>query len=120
MEQAVADNFVRNYFHSLFIDKDIDSLDTYLDKEYWDDDIGSAGVDHIQNSKDFLRTLFIEDPTRGVEVKNVITLDDTITCYLYWYTMADEVKTIVRKGVVIFEMRGARIRKRHTYTYWKA
>lgn len=120
MDKDAAEKFIRNYFHALFVEKDIDSLDDYLDKDYWDDDIGSTDVNHIQSSKEFLRALFIDDPTRGVEVKSVMTFDDTITSYLHWYTMTGGGKTIVRKGVAIFEMCGTKIRKRHTYTYWKA
>jgi hypothetical protein len=49
-----------------------------------------------------------------------MTLDDVINCHSHWYTMAGDFKTIVRKGVVVFEMRGAKIPKRHTYTYRNA
>lgn len=119
MDQATAERFVRDYFRALFVDHDLDSLDTYLDKDYWDDDIGETGTDHIVNSKEYLRAMFTEKPGVGVEVKGVSTLDDTITSYLYWYVAEGGVKTITMKGVAIFEMKGKRIAKRHTYIYWE-
>lgn len=119
MDQAFADRFVRDYFHALFVERDVDSLDTYLDKNYWDDDIGPNETDHVANAKKYLRTMFKERPGAGVDVMRVLTLDDTITSYLYWYAVDGGVKTIMMKGVAIFEMKENRIARRHTHIYWR-
>jgi hypothetical protein len=42
--------FVRTYFDELFGKWNLAALDLYLDKEYFDDDIGDPNVDHIHFS----------------------------------------------------------------------
>lgn len=109
--------FIRGYFDDLFVKRNIDALDQYLDKTYFDDDIGDPSEDHIQNSKDFLQALFIREPTIGVEVIDATCHDDVLTAYLEWYKMDSGCRQTIRKGVAIFMMNGKQIVKRHTFIY---
>ena len=111
--------FVRKYFDELFGKRNIDALDLYLDKEYFDDDIGDAGVDHLKNAQEYLRELFKEKPTIGVEVKDAITQDDVVSAVVEWFVLENRVKRIIRKGIVIFVVNNLKIRKRHTYIYYE-
>ncbi|MBA4384105.1 MAG: hypothetical protein C0410_05160 [Anaerolinea sp.] len=109
--------FIRGYFDDLFVKRNIEALDKYLDKTYFDEDIGDPSVDHIQNSKEFLKDLFIRVPTIGVEVIDAVCHDDVLTAYLEWYRMDSDTRQLIRKGVAIFVMNGKQIVKRHTFIY---
>jgi hypothetical protein len=109
--------FIREYFDELFGKRNIDALDVYLDKEYFDDDIGDPSVDHIKTSKEYLRKLFREKPTMGVDVKDTITRDGVISAFLAWFVCENNTKRIIRKGVAIFVVNNCKILKRHTYVY---
>jgi hypothetical protein len=109
--------FIRGYFEALFRQRNTDALDQYLDKEYFDDDIGDPSVDHIQNSKDYLKALFEREPTIGVNVVDAICHDDVITAYLEWHKMDSDHRQVIRRGVAVFVLNGRRIIKRHTFIY---
>lgn len=111
--------FIREYFDELFGKRNIDALDVYLDKDYFDDDIGDPKVDHIENSKAFLTKLFREKPTMGVDVKDAITRDGVISAFLEWFVCENNTKRIIRKGIAIFVLNNGKIRIRHTYIYYE-
>lgn len=110
---------IRNYFDELFGRRNVDALDAYLDPEYFDDDIGDPGVDHIKNSKEYLLNLFREKPTIGVEVKDAVTRDDVISAFLEWFVAENGARRVILKGVAIFVLRDQKILKRHTYIYYR-
>lgn len=111
--------FIRKYFDELFGKRNIDALDVYLDKNYFDDDIGDPNADHIENSKAYLNELFRERPTIGVDVKDAITQDDVISAFVEWFVFENRVKRTIRKGIVILVVNNLKIRKRHTYIYFE-
>ena len=111
--------FVRNYFDELFGKRNVDALDVYLDPDYFDDDIGDPGIDHIQNSKEFLLNRFRETPAINVEVKDAVTSDDVISAFLEWFVMENGERRTIMKGVAIFVLRNQKILKRHTYIYFQ-
>jgi hypothetical protein len=117
MDQQESLAFIQEYFHQLFDLHNIDALDIYLDSDYFDDDIGDPHIDHIQNSKEFLKNLFNKTPTLGVDVKDAISRDNVITAYLEWYLTENGTRMTLRKGVAIFVLRGKKILKRHTFIY---
>lgn len=117
MNQQQSLQFIRGYFHELFVDHNIDALDDYLDAEYFDDDIGDPHVDHIRNSKEFLSEWFKKSPTICVEVLDVMNHDDVLTAYLEWYETDNGFKKSLQKGIAIFVMKGNKIVKRHTFIY---
>lgn len=110
--------FIRQYFDDLFGKHNVDALDVYLDKDYFDDDIADPTVDPIKNGKEYLSAVFRERPTIGVDVKDAITQDNVISAFLEWFVTEDHVKRIIRKGVAIFVLRQQKILKRHTYVYY--
>lgn len=109
--------FIRGYFEEIFGNRNVEALDQYLDKAYFDDDIGDPSADHIQNSKDFLQVLFEREPTVGVNVVDAICVNDVITAYLEWTRMDSDRRQVIRRGVAVFVMNGRRIIKRHTFIY---
>jgi hypothetical protein len=109
--------FIRKYFDELFGKRNIGALDLYLDENYFDDDIGDAEVDHLENSKEFLAEWFRVQPTIGVEVIDAITQDNVISAFLNWFVIESNTKRIIQKGVVIFVVNNQKILKRHTYIY---
>ena len=111
--------FIRNYFDELFGRRNVDALDAYLDPDYFDDDIGDPGIDHIKSSKEYLLNRFREQPTIGVDVKDTMARDDVISAFLEWFVTDDAVKRVILKGVAIFVLRGQKILKRHTYVYYR-
>jgi hypothetical protein len=111
--------FVRNYFAELFGKRNVDALDVYLDKDYFDDDIGDPNVDPIENSKEYLAELFRKQPTIGVDVKEVMTRDGVISAFLEWFIVENNLKKVLRKGIAIFVLRDQRIIKRHTFIYFQ-
>ena len=111
--------FIRTYFDELFGKRNINILDVYLDRDYFDDDIGDPNVDHIQSSKEYLLNLFKEKPTIRVDVKDVVTNDGVISAFLEWFVTEHHVKRIIIKGIAIFVLRDQKIRKRHTYIYFQ-
>lgn len=111
--------FIRNYFDELFGRRNADALDSYLDKDYFDDDIGDPNVDHIKNSKEFLAELFKEKPTMGVDVKDAMAQDNVISAFIEWFVKENSAKRIIRKAVAIFVVSNQKILKRHTYVYYE-
>lgn len=111
--------FIRKYFDELFGKRNVDTLDVYLDQEYFDDDIGDPSIDHGRNSKEYLLNLFREKPTIGVDVKDAMTRDDVISAFLEWFITEKDVKRVIIKGVAIFVLREQKILKRHTYIYYR-
>lgn len=118
MNSQESQEFIRAYFVELFVKRNIEALDVYLDPNYFDDDIGDPNTNHIQNSKKYLAELFKTSPTIGVNVVNAITHDDVISAYLEWYTCENDIKKIIRKGIAIFVIKDRKILKRHTYIYF--
>jgi hypothetical protein len=111
--------FIRKYFDELFGKRNIDILDVYLDKDYFDGDIGDLSVDHIKNSKEYLAELFRKKPTICVDVKDAMTRDGVITAFLEWFVRENSMKRVIRKGVAIFVVSNRKIAKRHTYIYFE-
>jgi predicted SnoaL-like aldol condensation-catalyzing enzyme len=109
--------FVSGYFEELFGKRNLDALDIWLDKKYFDDDIGDNDEDHIRNSKEYLQNMFRENPSIGVDVIKAITHDDVIAAFLEWYDMEGNIKRTLRKGVAMFVVKDGKIVKRHTYIY---
>jgi hypothetical protein len=111
--------FIRKYFDELFGKRNIEALDVYLDKDYFDDDIADPTLDHIKNSKEFLAELFRQKPTIGVDVKDAIVRDNVISAFLEGFVEENRVKRTIRKGVAIFVVKDQKILKRHTYVYFE-
>ena len=111
--------FLRKYFDELFGKRNIAALDVYLDKDYFDDDIGDPAVDHIQNAREYLAELFKRSPATGVDVKDAIVHDNVIAAFLEWFAEENHVKRTIRKGVAIFAVKDQKIVKRHTYVYFE-
>lgn len=109
--------FLREYFHVLFVDRNIDALDMYLHPDHHDDDIGDGERDHIRNSKEYLQKLFERDPAINVDVKKAMADDNVITAVLEWYRMKKNGRETWLKGIGIFVMRERQILKRHTFFY---
>ena len=97
----------------------MEKLNDYLHQEYWDDDIGVSGIDHIENGKQYLTRLFEQKPEVGVIVKSAMICDNVITAYLEWYNDITEMKSLWLKGIGLFVMDSGKIRKRHTFIYLK-
>lgn len=117
MNDQDALEYIRGYFDELFGKHNLAALDNYLDKDYFDDDIGDSAVDHIQNSKEYLRALFKNQPTIAVEVNKAVIFDNVITTYLEWYVLENGARKTLHKGVAVFVMKDRRIFRRHTYHY---
>ena len=111
--------FIRKYFDELFGKRNVNALDVFLDKDYFDDDIGDPEVDHIKNGKEYLKELFREQPTIGVEVKDAVTQDGVISAFVEWFVCENNVRKTIRKGVAIFVVNDQKILKRHTYVYFE-
>jgi len=120
MNDQEALEYISGYFGELFDKRNLEALDDYLDPDYFDDDIGDPAVDHISNSKEYLRQWFIEQPSIGVEVRGVSVKDDVISAFLEWYVSENGIKKVIRRGVAIFVLRNQRIIKRHTFIYYEA
>lgn len=117
MNEQEAGLYIRGYFDDLFGKHDPDALDRYLDRDYFDDDIGDPTVDHILNSKEYLQALFKNQPTIGVEVNNTAIFDNVISAHLDWYVLENGERRSLHKGVAIFILKGDRILRRHTFIY---
>jgi len=117
MNDREATRFIEEYFSSLFMERDVDVLDRYLHPDYWDDDCGQEGINHIEDSKEYLRDLFSRIPTVGVSVGRVTAEGNVITAFLDWTLEDADVITTWKRGIAIFVLEGDRIRKRHTYIY---
>jgi hypothetical protein len=111
--------YVKSYFHEVFDKRNINAIDYYFDKDYFDDDIGDPSINHIENSKKFLSDLFNKNPNIGVNVVNAIEKDGVISSFVEWYDKKDNDKGIIRKGIVIFVMRNEKILHRHTFIYFE-
>jgi hypothetical protein len=111
--------FIRTYFDELFGKRNVDILDVYLDKDYFDDDIGDPNVDHIESSKEFLLNLFNEKPTINVDVTHVMAHDNVISAFLEWFITENNVRRSVIKGLAIFALRDQKIFRRHTFIYFR-
>ncbi len=118
MNDQEAFEYIKGYFNDLFSQRDLAALDRYLDKEYLDDDIGDPTVDQIENSKQFLRELFRNKPTIGVDVIRAVSHDGVIAAFLVWHVHENGVKRVIMKGVANFQMRGQRVLKRQTFLYY--
>lgn len=119
MNNRESHDFVRKYFDALFGCHNVAALDEFLDGSYYDDDIGDPNVDHIQNSKEFLKELFSENPTIGVNVLDTITHDNVISSFVEWFVVENDKRRIIRKGIVTFVVHDQRILKRHTFIYFE-
>lgn len=119
MNDTEAYNYIKSYFYRLFVERDLSALEDYLDKSYWDDDIGKYDTDHVRNSKEYLEKWFKDEPTISVEVKKVVIEDDILTAYLEWYKNNGDEKEIMIKGIGLFTIKNKRIIRRHNYVYFK-
>ena len=120
MNDQEALEFIKGYFDDLFVKRDMTALDRYLDKDYFDHDIGDPSIDHIQNSKQYLQKLFEREPSIGVNVVRAMIHEEVITAFLEWFVVEDGKKRVTMKGVASFLLRGEKILKRHTFIYWRA
>jgi hypothetical protein len=111
--------YVKNYFHEIFNKRNINAVDYYFDKDYFDDDIGDPNINHIVNSKKFLSDLFANNPNIGVNVVNALEKDRVISSFVEWYEKKDNKIEIIRKGIVIFVLRNEKIVHRHTFIYYE-
>jgi hypothetical protein len=109
--------FIREYFDELFGKRNVNALCSYLDKNYFDDDIGESEADHVKCSQEYLSALFKRQPTIGVDVQDAIVQDNVISAFLQWFVVEEGLKRIIRKGVAIFVVENRKIVKRHTYIY---
>lgn len=114
MTDEEAHVFIKSYFGDLFGSKNVEVLDTYLHKDYYDYDIGAEEQDHIGNSKAYLTSMFDRHPTIDVRVVKTMCHRDTIASFLEWYVLVDGVETIKSRGVGIFEIAEGKIRRRAT------
>jgi len=119
MDNAQALTFLRRYFEDLFVRRNVDALDEYLHREYFDGDIGESASDHVRNSKEFLKRWFAEEPTIGVEVKDAVTHDGVISAFLEWSVAGNGIRTPLQKGVAVFALKDGKIIRRNTFIYWK-
>lgn len=119
MNTKEAESFINHYFTELYVKRNIDALEDFLHKDYWDDDIGDPDINHLENSKDFLAELFKAKPKAGIKVRSVTVLDNVITAYLEWYNDISDAGTLWMKGIAIFVIDFGKIIKRHTYFYQK-
>jgi DNA-binding phage protein len=117
MNTQEATEYIRNYFKKIFKDHDLSYLDDILHPEYWDDDIGIEGENHIENSKNYLKEVFETINEANVEVTNVNTKDNIISAYLEWTRNEKNKRIVYMKGIGIFEINNRKIIKRHTYIY---
>jgi hypothetical protein len=111
--------FIRQYFAELFGKRNIAVLDLYMDKDYFDDDIGDPSINHIQASKEFLARLFAERPTIGVDVKDAVTQDNVIAAFIERFVIEGGVRRTITKALAIFVVDNRKIVKRHTYLYFE-
>jgi ketosteroid isomerase-like protein len=111
--------YVRTYFDELFGKRNVAALDVYLAPDYSDDDIPAGTVDHLKNSKEYLRNLFRERPTIGVDVLDAVAREDVISAFLEWYVVENGTRHVLRKGIAIFVVRDGKIVKRHTFVYFE-
>ena len=118
MNNKEAYEYIRTYFHRLFVERDISALDEYLHPDYWDDDIGESGISHIDNSKQFLYSLFQRLPNIDVNVENVMCNENVITVCLQWVDLHGGHPEILRKGIAVFVLTERKISRRHTYIYF--
>jgi hypothetical protein len=117
MDNAEALHFIREFFRDVFDKRNPDAVEDYFAPDYFDGDIGDPGVDHIQNSKEFLGNLFAERPSIGVEVKDAVSRDDVIAAFVEWFVVGEGGRRPIRKGIAVFVLKDGKIVKRHTYTY---
>jgi hypothetical protein len=110
--------YIRRYFEELFVQHNVDALDEYLDPDYFDDDIGDPAIDHIANSKEYMRQWFMAQPSIGVEVSSARAKDNVISAFLQWHVRENGFKRVIRKGVAISVLRDRKILKRHTFIYY--
>ncbi|MEM5776076.1 MAG: nuclear transport factor 2 family protein, partial [Anaerolineaceae bacterium] len=102
MNNQQALDWMRAYFHRLFVERDVDALDDYLHPDYFDDDIGAEVSDHVQDSKDYLRSWFQRSPGIGVDVLEAMAAGGVISAFLDWYVQEGGDKKIIMKGVAVF------------------
>lgn len=120
MTNTEALDFLRSYFDELFVQHNLAALDGYLHPDYFDDDIGDPNVDHRQNSMDYLRERFEQEPTLRVAVRDAMAQDDVLSAFLEWSVDREGVRNVIRKGVAIFVLKDRQILKRHTFVYFEA
>lgn len=116
MDDAEAFDFIRTYFHRLFVDRDLSALEAYLHPDYWDDDIGDPAVNHREDSRRYLAELFARQPRIGVTVERAVCQGEVIAAYLAWH----EGEAVLRRGVALFVVHGGQIVKRHTFIHEEA
>lgn len=112
--------FIDKYFYTLFVKRKLEKLDDFLHSDYWDDDCGVAGINHIEESKKYLNDLFQRKPEVGVKVHSAHLHDNVITANLEWYNDISDPATLWMKGVGLFVMESGKIHKRHTFIYQKS
>lgn len=117
MNNQQALDWMRAYFHRLFVERDVDALDDYLHPDYFDDDIGAEVSDHVQDSKDYLRGWFQRTPGIGVDVLEAMAAGGVISAFLDWYVQEGGDKKVIMKGVAVFVLRDGKILHRHTFMY---
>lgn len=115
-DEALA--YLRKYFHELFEKRNLEALDTFLDDDYFDDDVGDPTINHKEEAREFLANFFREKPTIGVDVIEALAYDEVISAFLEWFEIKKGIKKVFMKGVAIFVLRNEKIIKRHTFLYY--
>jgi len=115
-----AKKFLKEYFNTLFVKKRLDRLDDYLDKDYFDSDIGPGVKDHVKNSKEYLPALLEKYPGIRVLVKHAVRFSDVICAHLHWTILKDSKRIVWKKGAAVFVLRGGKILKRSTFIYYES
>lgn len=119
MKKEEALKYIKDYFKTLFVYKELDKITNFLHPDYWDDDIGDSNVNHISSSKEYLSELFKRRPHVGVKVIDANIQNNVITAYLEWHNDISRMDSIWMKGVAIFVLESSKIIKRHTYIYYE-
>jgi hypothetical protein len=112
-----AKKFLSDYFTDLFVNRDLSTIDKYLDKNHFDYDIGPSVKYHIENSKQYLLELFKRRPTIRVKVLKVKTIDNVACAQLRWYETIEKKEKIWLEGVATFLIIDKKIVKRNTLIY---
>jgi hypothetical protein len=112
-----AKRYIKNYFHGLFIKRDLSTIEKYLDKNHFDYDIGTFEKDHITNSKKYLSELFKNKPSIQVKVLKVKSIGNIICAKLRWYETINNLEKTWLEGVATFYIKDKKILKGNTLIY---
>ena len=113
----IAKRFLRNYFHELFVKKDVSCLDRYLSPDYFDSDIGPGVKDHVRNSKDYILNMYKTDPTLHVIVREVRKVERAYCAHLVWRHSENGIENTRFEGIATFIIEKNKIKRRSTLLF---